>query len=147
MERKKPLHQGRPARTVGAEAPGLSTSPHTPSVAVVGAGPAGTTLALGLLQHGCQVTLVTDRTAEEIRGGSVMSSQVTFESALEVEAAFGIPALLPPAPRIGRMAFDVTYADGGSASFTTPFAAPARSVDLRVKVPALLDAVARCSRL
>ena len=59
----------------------------TPRVAVVGAGPAGTTLALGLLQHGCAVTLMTDRTAEEIRGGSVMSSQVTFESALEVEAA------------------------------------------------------------
>jgi flavin reductase (DIM6/NTAB) family NADH-FMN oxidoreductase RutF/flavin-dependent dehydrogenase len=119
------------------------TSPHTPSVAVVGAGPAGTTLALGLLQHGCQVTLVTDRTAEEIRAGSVMSSQVTFESALEVEAAFGIPALLPPAPRIGRMAFDVTYGDGTTTAFTTPLAAPARSVDLRVKVPALLEAVER----
>lgn len=119
------------------------SSPRTPSVAVVGAGPAGTTLALGLLQHGCQVTLVTDRTAEEIRAGGVMSSQVTFESALEVEAACGIPALLPPAPPIGRMAFDVTYADGSTAAFTTPLAAPARSVDLRVKVPALLEAVER----
>ena len=113
------------------------------SVAVVGAGPAGTTLALGLLQHGCTVTLVTDRTAEEIRGGSVMSSQVTFESALEVEAALGVPALLPPAPEIGRMAFDVRYDDGTSAAFDVPLGAPARSVDLRVKVPALLEAVER----
>ena len=113
------------------------------SVAVVGAGPAGTTLALGLLQHGCTVTLVTDRTAEEIRGGSVMSSQVTFESALEVEAAFGIPALLPPAPQIERMALDVRCGDGTSAAFDVPLPAPARSVDLRVKVPALLDAVER----
>lgn len=119
------------------------SSPRTPSVAVVGAGPAGTTLALGLLQHGCDVTLVTDRTAEEIRAGSVMSSQVTFESALEVESALGIPALLPPAPRIDRMAFGVTFGDGSTAAFETPLAAPAGSVDLRVKVPALLDAVAR----
>ena len=116
------------------------SSPRKPSVAVVGAGPAGTTLALGLLQHGCEVTLVTDRTAEEFRSGSVMSSQVTFESALEIEAALGIPALLPPSPRIGRMAFDVRYADGATSAFSTPLSAPARSVDLRVKVPALLEA-------
>ena len=115
----------------------------SPSVAIVGAGPAGTTLALGLLQHGCTVTLMTDRTAEEIRGGSVMSSQVTFESALEVEAAFGIPALLPPAPRIERMAFDVRFGDGTSAAFDVPLPAAARSVDRRVKVPALREAVER----
>jgi len=115
----------------------------SPSVAIVGAGPAGTTLALGLLQHGCAVTLVTDRTAEEIRGGSVMSSQVTFESALEVEAASGVPALLPPGPRIERLAFDVRYADGTTAAFDAALPSFARSVDLRVKVPALLEAVER----
>ena len=115
----------------------------TPRVAVVGAGPAGTTLALGLLQHGCAVTLMTDRTAEEIRGGSVMSSQVTFESALEVEAALGVPALLPPAPPITRMAFDARGDDGSASAFDVLLPAPARSVDLRVKVPALLDAVER----
>ena len=47
-------------------------------IAIVGAGPAGTALALGLLRQDHQVTLVSDRTAEEIRGGAVMSSQVTF---------------------------------------------------------------------
>ena len=50
----------------------------TRRIAVVGAGPAGTALALGLLQQGHDVTLVSDRTAEEIRVGSVMSSQITF---------------------------------------------------------------------
>ena len=58
-------------------------------IAIVGAGPAGTALALGLLRHGYDVTLVSDRTAEEIRDGSVMSSQITFESALEAESALG----------------------------------------------------------
>ncbi|CAN5334720.1 hypothetical protein BH18ACT9_BH18ACT9_20620 [soil metagenome] len=113
------------------------------SVAVVGAGPAGTTLALGLLQQGCAVTLVTDRTAEEIRAGQVMSSQITFESALEVEEALGISALLPDSPPILRMAYDLRDARGASSAFDVPLSAPARSVDLRVKVPAVLDAVER----
>jgi len=113
------------------------------SVAVVGAGPAGTTLALGLLRHGCEVTLVTDRSVEEIGAGRVMSSQITFESALEVEAALGITDLLPSAPPIARLAFDVRHLDGTATSFDVPLSAPARSVDLRVKLPAVIEAVER----
>jgi flavin reductase (DIM6/NTAB) family NADH-FMN oxidoreductase RutF len=113
------------------------------SVAIVGAGPAGTTLALGLLGQGCDVTLVTDRTAEEIRGGRVMSSQITFESALDLETALGISGLLPEAPSIDRLAFDLRGADGTTTAFDAPLSAPARSVDLRVKVPAVLEAIER----
>jgi flavin reductase (DIM6/NTAB) family NADH-FMN oxidoreductase RutF len=112
-------------------------------VAVVGAGPAGTTLALGLLQRGYDVTLVSDRTAEEIRTGPVMSSQVTFESALEVETALGITDLLPAAPPIARMAYRATRADGSTAAFRTDLQAPARSVDQRLKLPVLLEAIER----
>ena len=112
-------------------------------VAVIGAGPAGTTLALGLLQQGCHVTLVTERSAEEIRGGRVMSSQITFESALEVEASLGITDLLPNAPAIEQMALDFTWPDGARTGFASALRAPARSVDQRVKVPALLEAVER----
>lgn len=112
-------------------------------IAVVGAGPAGTMLALGLLQHGHQVTLVSGRSPEEIRSGPVMSSQVTFESALEVEAAFGVTTLLPEAPALGRMEYDVRRGDGSTAAFTVPLTTPARSVDLRLKVPALIEEVAR----
>ncbi|MBY9074383.1 flavin reductase [Nocardioides sp. WL0053] len=120
---------------------------HTPSrsrsVAVVGAGPAGTTLALGLLQHGCAVTLVSDRTAEEIRTGTVMSSQITFESALEVEASLGVTDLLPLSPPLGRMSYDTRRLDGSTAAFAVPLDTPARSVDLRLKVPALLEEIER----
>ncbi|QNN54645.1 flavin reductase [Nocardioides mesophilus] len=115
----------------------------SPSVAVVGAGPAGTTLALGLLGHGCQVTLVTDRTAEEIRDGAVMSSQVTFESALDLETTLGVTALLPAAPSVDRLSFDLRTADGATSAFDAPLSAPARSVDLRLKLPAVLEAVQR----
>ena len=110
---------------------------------MVGAGPAGTTLALGLLQRGCQVTLVTDRSAEQIRDGHVMSSQITFESALEVETALGITDLLPRATGVQRLTFDCTWRDGSSAAFTCALPLPAYSIDQRVKVPALLEAVER----
>jgi flavin reductase (DIM6/NTAB) family NADH-FMN oxidoreductase RutF len=112
-------------------------------IAVVGAGPAGTALAVGLLQRGFDVTLVSDRTAEEIRTGSVMSSQVTFESALEVERGLGVSGLFPPAPAIERFSYDTVRGDGSRAAFTTTFSSPARSIDQRLRVPLLLDEVER----
>ncbi|MGZ4495462.1 MAG: flavin reductase [Nocardioides sp.] len=112
-------------------------------IAVVGAGPAGTALALGLLQAGQRVTLVSDRTADQIRTGAVMSSQVTFESALDAEAALGVRDLLPDAPPLGRMSYDTVRLDGTTASFTTRLPVAARSLDQRLRVPLLLDEVAR----
>ena len=110
-------------------------------VAIIGAGPAGTTLALGLLQHGYDVTLVSDRSAEEIRAGSVMSSQITFESALEVEGSLGIADLLPVAPPIEQMSYDITRTDGSTTAFRAPLQSPARSIDLRLKLPLVMAAI------
>jgi hypothetical protein len=72
-----------PVRLVALSHPGERLAGMTSArrIAIVGAGPAGTALATGLLHAGQQVTLVSDRTPQEIRSGSVMSSQVTFESA------------------------------------------------------------------
>jgi flavin reductase (DIM6/NTAB) family NADH-FMN oxidoreductase RutF len=112
-------------------------------IAIVGAGPAGTALALGLVRQRHEVTLVSDRTAEEIRAGSVMSSQVTFESALEAEAAMGITELLPPAPPIERMSYATSRADGTAAAFSVVLPSPARSVDQRVRLPMLMEEVER----
>ncbi len=112
-------------------------------IAVVGAGPAGTALSLGLVRQGYDVTLVSDRTAEEIRDGSVMSSQITFESALEAEGALGITPLLPSSPPIERMSYATTRADGSTAAFTTRLSTPARSLDQRVRVPLLLEEIER----
>jgi flavin reductase (DIM6/NTAB) family NADH-FMN oxidoreductase RutF len=111
------------------------------SIAIVGAGPAGTMLALGLLREGWPVTLVSARSAEEIRSGPVMSSQVTFESALEVETALGVTALFPESPALRSMEYDVQRVDGTRSGFTVPLDRPAHSVDLRVKIPALLEEI------
>jgi flavin reductase (DIM6/NTAB) family NADH-FMN oxidoreductase RutF len=115
----------------------------TRRIAVVGAGPAGTALALGLLQHGHEITLVSDRTPAQIRSGSVMSSQITFESAQEAEAALGITELLPTPPGVARMSFSFERADGAEVEFTTRLAAPARSLDQRVRLPLLLQEIER----
>jgi flavin reductase (DIM6/NTAB) family NADH-FMN oxidoreductase RutF/2-polyprenyl-6-methoxyphenol hydroxylase-like FAD-dependent oxidoreductase len=115
----------------------------TRRIAVVGAGPAGTALALGLVRQGFDVTLVSDRSAEEIRSGSVMSSQVTFESALEVEHALGIAELLPAAPPIGRMSYATERVDGSTAEFSTELPTAARSLDQRVRLPLLIEEVER----
>jgi len=115
----------------------------TRRIAVVGAGPAGTALVLGLTRQGYDVTLVSDRTAEEIRAGSVMSSQITFESALEAENALGITPLLPPAPPIDRLAYDTVRLDGSTSAFEASFTTAARSVDQRVRVPLLMEEVER----
>ncbi|HEY7717120.1 MAG TPA: styrene monooxygenase/indole monooxygenase family protein, partial [Pedococcus sp.] len=112
-------------------------------VAIVGAGPAGSMLALGLLQEGWSVTLVSGRSAEEIRSGPVMSSQITFETALEVETALGVTDLLPPSPALRRMEYDVRRLDGTGSAFTVPLDPPAQSIDLRLKIPVILEEIER----
>lgn len=44
-------------------------------IAIVGAGQSGLQLAFALLDQGYHVTLATNRDAEQIRNGKVMSSQ------------------------------------------------------------------------
>ena len=59
-------------------------------VAIVGAGQSGLQLALGLLDAGYQVTVVSDRSAEEVAAGRVLSSQCMFDGALQTERATGL---------------------------------------------------------
>ena len=51
-------------------------------IAIVGAGQSGLQLGLGLLDTGYEVTIVTNRTGDEIRQGKVMSSQCMFSHCL-----------------------------------------------------------------
>ncbi len=54
-------------------------------IAIIGSGQSGLILALGLLEKNFQVTLVSDRSQEQIRNGSVLSSQCLFSSAIATE--------------------------------------------------------------
>lgn len=59
-------------------------------IAILGAGQAGLQLAIGLLKHGYEVTLISNHTSKHILQGSILSSQAMFHTALNYERDLGI---------------------------------------------------------
>ncbi|UUV34175.1 FAD-dependent oxidoreductase [Amycolatopsis roodepoortensis] len=112
-------------------------------IVVVGAGQAGLVLALGLQRHGYAVTVVTDRDAETIRDGRLISNQCVFHPALTRERALGINFWDGRAPEILGASFGLAGDSPEPAvSWQARFDQPAQSVDQRVKVSAWLTAFA-----
>jgi len=59
-------------------------------IAIVGGGQSGLQLALGLLKNNYEVTVVSNRTADQIFNGHVTSSQFMFHDSLQNERDLGI---------------------------------------------------------
>ncbi|MEU6409169.1 styrene monooxygenase/indole monooxygenase family protein [Microbispora sp. NPDC046933] len=113
-------------------------------VLVVGAGQAGLHLAIGLLQNGYDVTVVSNRTPESIRDGRVMSGQCMFGTARAHERALGLDWWADVCPPIEGIELSVSSPAGGKAlGWAARLRTPALSVDQRVKMPAWLDEVER----
>ena len=109
-------------------------------IAIVGAGQAGAQLALGLRQHGYDVTLLTDRSPEQVRSGPVMSSQCMFDTALHAERELGLDDWAHSCPRIGGIKMSV---DGPTpVSWAAPLDEYAQSVDQRVKCSKWMEQLA-----
>ncbi|MBW8482777.1 styrene monooxygenase/indole monooxygenase family protein [Actinomadura parmotrematis] len=108
-------------------------------ILIIGAGQAGLQLALVLAGNGYDVTVMSDRSGEDIAGGRPTSTQCVFHPALDIERAHGLD-LWPQAPQITGQRVTVA-GPGGQALLETygPFARPAASVDQRVKMPAWMD--------
>ena len=112
-------------------------------ILIVGAGQAGLQLALGLQARGYDVTVLTNRTADEIRGGRVMSTQCMFATALGHERDLGLNFWDGQAPEVHGLGVSVTAPDGSRAiDWLGHLNAPARSVDQRVKMAGWLEAFA-----
>ncbi|EKT78394.1 oxygenase [Rhodococcus opacus M213] len=107
-------------------------------ITIVGAGQAGLQLAIGLVDAGYDVTVVSNRTPEQIREGKVMSSQCMFGGALARERAVGLDLWSDECPSVEGISF--TVADNGNQAFSwaSRLDLPAQSVDQRVKMPAWL---------
>jgi flavin reductase (DIM6/NTAB) family NADH-FMN oxidoreductase RutF len=106
-------------------------------IAIVGAGQSGLQLGLGLLGAGHDVTLVSNRTAEQLATGQVQSSQCMFESALETERALGLDFWSEECPPVEGIALAVPAADGSGAKaidWAARLDGPAQSVDQRLKL-------------
>ncbi|MGI9112853.1 MAG: styrene monooxygenase/indole monooxygenase family protein [Gaiellaceae bacterium] len=105
-------------------------------IAIVGAGQSGLQLGLGLVGAGYEVTVLSDRTAEQVEKGRVLSSQCMFASALETERALGLDFWADRCPAVDGISFVVPDGSGGTAiEWAARLDAPAQSVDQRLKVP------------
>ncbi|HSZ43531.1 MAG TPA: styrene monooxygenase/indole monooxygenase family protein [Trebonia sp.] len=113
-----------------------------PRVTIVGAGQSGLQLAIGLLASGHEVTVVSNRTPEQIANGRVASSQCMFDSSLAHERALSIDFWADSCPPVEQIALTVPAPDGGIAfKWGGTLDAPAQSVDQRVKMPRWLAEV------
>ena len=105
-------------------------------VAIIGAGQSGLQLALALLRSGYQVTLYSDRSAEQIAAGHVMSSQCMFDSALEIERELNLNYWEAPCPKVEGVSFAVPNPVGGkTVDWYASLDNYAQSVDQRIKIP------------
>src|SRR5579871_2509650 len=115
-------------------------------IMIVGGGQAGLQLALGLRQSGFEVTVVSDRTPEEIGAGRVTSSQCMFDAALAHERELAINYWDRECPPVEGISLAVPAPEGGGAKaidWASRLDAPAQSVDQRVKMPRWMEELER----
>ncbi|MER6911663.1 styrene monooxygenase/indole monooxygenase family protein [Streptomyces sp. NPDC000594] len=113
-------------------------------ILIVGAGQSGLQLALGLLSQGYDVTLMSNRTADEIRHGRVMSTQCMFHTALQNERDLGINFWENQAPRIEGLGVSVAGPESQRLiDWVGRLDGYAQSVDQRVKMAGWMEAFAQ----
>lgn len=106
-------------------------------IAIVGAGQAGLLLGCALLDEGYEVSIVTNRTAEEVWAGKVMSSQCIFDPALQIERDWGMNQWEQQCPTIDGISLTVPAPDGSgnkAINWHHRLDAYAQSVDQRIKM-------------
>ncbi len=109
-------------------------------ILIVGAGQAGLQLALSLQAEGYDVTVMSARTPEEIRGGWPTSTQVMMHRALDAERDVKLNFWDGVATPITGLGLNLSPAPGVSAfSFSGAWASPGNSVDQRVKMPTWIE--------
>lgn len=110
-------------------------------IVIVGGGQAGLQLGFGLVQGGYDVTVVSNRTPDEIREGRVMSSQCMFDAALQHERDLGLNRWEGECPPVEGISLAVPAPEGGGKAidWASRLARPAQSVDQRVKIPGWME--------
>ena len=113
-------------------------------IAIVGGGQAGLPLALGLLAKGYEVTVVTNRTPDDVRSGKVMSSQCMFDASLQIERDLGLnqwESQCPPVQGIGLTVPHPEQRGQKAISWSARLDRVAQAVDQRLKMPAWMEQV------
>ena len=113
-------------------------------IAIIGGGQSGLQLALGLQKRGYDVTVVSNRTPEQIRKGRVTSSQFMFHDSLQNERDLGINCWEKECPNTDGIAFAVPGPDSSRALFwEAKLDHPGQSVDQRVKFAGWMEEFAK----
>ena len=105
-------------------------------ITIVGAGQSGLALAFGLLRYDYSVTVISDRTPEDLLYGRVTSSQCMFDSAQGFERALGINFWDAECPNINGVRISgylPDHPDSPVTSWAAPLDRPAQSIDQRLK--------------
>jgi Styrene monooxygenase A putative substrate binding domain len=109
-------------------------------ILIVGAGQSGLQLALSLQAEAYDVTVMSARTPDEIRGGWPTSTQVMFDPALSLEREYALNLWENQAPRIPAVGVSLAPAPGTRAfHFCGPWDRYAMSVDQRLKMSTWLE--------
>ncbi|MBR7830129.1 hypothetical protein KDK95_27750 [Actinospica sp. MGRD01-02] len=109
-------------------------------ILIVGAGQSGLQLALGLQRAGHEVTVMSARTSEEIRGGRVMSTQCMFGQALDTERRIGADLWAESGHRIDGLGVSVAGPESQRViDWLGRLDQYAQSIDQRVKMAAWLE--------
>ncbi|QEU91851.1 styrene monooxygenase/indole monooxygenase family protein [Streptomyces kanamyceticus] len=113
-------------------------------ILVVGAGQSGLQIALGLQAQGYEVTLMSNRTADEIRAGRVMSTQCMFHTALQNERDIQANFWESQAPKIEGVGVSVAGPDSSRViDWVGKLDGYAQSVDQRVKMAGWMETFAQ----
>lgn len=97
-------------------------------------------LALGLQDRGYDVTVVSDRTPDDLRAGRVLSTQCMFGTARAHERALGLNLWDDTTPDVLGLGVSVAAPDGSRpVDWVGRLHAPAQSVDQRLKMATWLD--------
>lgn len=110
-------------------------------ITIIGAGQSGLQLGLGLLQNGYDVTIISDRTPEEIYNGRIASSQCMFDAPLSYERQVGID-FWQDAPWVEGIGFTIPHPENPgekAVSWAHRLERPAQAIDQRIKFPYLME--------
>ncbi|MQA94702.1 MAG: FAD-binding oxidoreductase [Streptosporangiales bacterium] len=112
-------------------------------ILIIGAGQAGMQLGLCLQAAGYEVTIMSARTPEEMRGGRITSTQCLFGPSLAIERDHGLNRWEHETPRIMEMNVSVAappdQAPPGTKALGFAPAFEGQSVDQRVKMAGWLE--------
>jgi 2-polyprenyl-6-methoxyphenol hydroxylase-like FAD-dependent oxidoreductase len=115
-----------------------------PSILIVGGGQAGLQLAIGLVDDGHEVTVMSNRTPAQLASGRVMSSQCMFDASLQHERDLGIAFWEHECPPVEGVALTVPGPEGGKLiDWSARLERPAQSVDQRLKMPRFMEELER----